>query len=58
MTFYNLPEGSLAAFNAYAYCQSSKQGEGVRWTNRVTDSGYYVNGIPAAPAVNFSANPV
>ncbi len=39
---YNLPEGSLAAFNAYTYCQSSKQGEGVRWGNRVTDSGYNV----------------
>lgn len=56
--FYNLPEGSLATFNAYAYCQSSKQGEGVRWTNRVTDSGYYVTGKAAAPTADFSANPV
>ncbi len=56
--FYNLPEGSMAAFNAYAYCQDSKQGEGVRWTNRVTDSGYYVTGKAAAPTADFSANPV
>ncbi len=55
-TFYNLPEGSVAVFNAYAYCQSSKQGEGVRWTNRVTDSGYIVNGANAAPSADFSAN--
>ena len=56
--FYNLPEGSIAAFNAYAYCQDSKQGEGVRWTNRVTDSGYYVNGQAAAASADFTANPV
>ncbi|MGF7117584.1 chitobiase/beta-hexosaminidase C-terminal domain-containing protein [Methanobacterium oryzae] len=56
--FYNLPEGSMATFNAYAYCQSSKQGEGVRWTNRVTDSGYYVNGQASAPTADFTANPV
>ena len=54
---YNLPEGSLAAFNAYAYCQTSKQGEGVRWGNRVTDSGYHVTGVNVSPVADFSAKP-
>lgn len=55
-TIYNLPEGSLATFNAYAYCQSSKQGEGVRWTNRVTDSGYHVTGLNTPPTADFSSS--
>ncbi|EKF87111.1 PKD domain-containing protein [Methanobacterium formicicum DSM 3637] len=58
--FFNLPEGSLAAFGAYAYCQSSKQGEGVRWVNRVGgtgSSGYYVNGVSSTPEADFTANP-
>lgn len=46
-----LPDGSLVAFNAYAFCNSSNQGQGIRWTNSVniasnnsqnTTSGYYV----------------
>lgn len=53
---YNLPEGSLATFNAYAYCKSSKQGEGIRWTNRVTDSGYHVMGVNISPVADFSAS--
>ena len=58
--FFNLPEGSLAAFGAYAYCQSSKQGEGVRWVNRVGStgaSGYYVYGVNNPPVADFSASP-
>ncbi|WP_300426116.1 chitobiase/beta-hexosaminidase C-terminal domain-containing protein [Methanobacterium sp.] len=58
--FFNLPEGSLAAFGAYAYCQSSKQGEGVRWVNRVSgtgSSGYYVNGVASTPTADFTATP-
>ena len=54
---YNLQEGSLATFNAYAYSQTSKQGEGVRWTNRVTDSGYHVTGVNLSPVADFSAKP-
>jgi PKD repeat protein len=58
--FFNLPEGSLAAFGAYAYCQSSKQGEGIRWVNRGSgagSSGYYVNGVASTPTADFTANP-
>jgi PKD repeat protein len=57
---FNLPEGSLAAFGAYAYCQHSKQGEGIRWVNRVGStgaSGYYVYGVNNPPVADFSANP-
>ena len=51
----NLPEGSILAFDAYAYTVSSNQGQGIRWTNRLSDtgaSGYIVNG-----QTNISGNP-
>jgi PKD repeat protein len=59
-SFENL--STLAAFNAYAYTVSSNQGQGIRWTNRVTDfgsSGYYVIGKPPVtpPLANFTATP-
>ena len=38
-TISNLPEGSMVAFNSYGFCNSSSQGQGVRWTNSVTVSG-------------------
>lgn len=57
--FENLP--TFAAFNAYAYTVSSNQGQGIRWTNRVSGSGpsgYYVIGqpLPEAPTADFTAN--
>ncbi len=50
-SFENLQ--TFAAFDAFAYTVDSNQGQGIRWTNRVTDygsSGYYVTGQPA-PAI-------
>lgn len=50
-SFENL--NTFAAFDIYAYCVSSNQGQGVRWTNRLTDtgaSGYSVVGV-ASPEV-------
>jgi PKD repeat protein len=42
---------SFAAFNAYAYCVDSNQGQGIRWTNRLSEtlgsSGYSVIGQPS-----------
>lgn len=38
-TISNLPSDSMVAFNAYAYCQSSNQGNGIRWTNSVNTIG-------------------
>ncbi|MGB9977947.1 hypothetical protein [Methanobacterium sp.] len=38
-TINNLPQGSMVAFNSYAYCQSSNQGNGIRWTNSVNNIG-------------------
>lgn len=36
-TIYNPPE--YLVFNAYAYCNQSNQGQGVSWTNRVSEAG-------------------
>lgn len=47
---------TLAAFNAYAYCAASNQGQGIRWSNRLTDSGasgYAVVGIGTPTPVPF-----
>ena len=60
-SFENLPQGSLAAFNAFSYRKAQLA---VQWTNKVNvlggtetgTSGYYVNG--AAPTANFSATPI
>lgn len=38
-TINNLPAGSMVAFNSYAFCNSSKQGQGIRWTNSVNIVG-------------------
>lgn len=35
----NLPQGSMVAFNSYSYCEDSAQGQGIRWTNKVSSSG-------------------
>ena len=59
-SFENLPEGSLAAFDAFSYRKAQLA---VQWTNKVNilggtetgTSGYYVNG--AAPTANFSSTP-
>lgn len=34
-----LPSSSLLAFNAYAFCNSSNQGQGIRWTNSINTAG-------------------
>jgi PGF-pre-PGF domain-containing protein len=57
--FENLP--TFAAFNAYAYTVSSNQGQGIRWTNRLSAadaSGYAVIGqpLPEPPTADFTAN--
>lgn len=36
-TISNLPSGSMVAFNSYAFCNSSNQGQGIRWTNSVNN---------------------
>lgn len=36
-TISNLPSNSMVAFDDYAYCQSSNQGNGIRWTNSVNN---------------------
>ncbi|WP_292385116.1 PQQ-binding-like beta-propeller repeat protein [Methanoculleus sp. UBA430] len=58
-SFENLP--TFAAFDAYAYTVSSNQGQGIRWTNRLSasgSSGYAVIGqpLPDAPTADFTAN--
>jgi PKD repeat protein len=58
-SFENLT--TFAAFDAYAYTVSSNQGQGIRWTNRLSDtgaSGFAVTGVtpPSAPVANFTAN--
>ena len=57
-TINNLPTGSILVFDGYAYTVSSNQGQGIRWTNRLSasgSSGYTVNG--QSPIANFTANP-
>ncbi len=54
-----LSSGQLAAFDAYAYTVSSNQGQGIRWTNRLSDSGssgYAVNGVTTTPVASFTAD--
>jgi len=58
-SFENLP--TLAAFDAYVYTVSSNQGQGIRWTNRLSasgSSGYAVIGqpLPEVPTADFTAN--
>ncbi len=61
-SFENLE--TYAVFNGYAYTVSSNQGQGIRWTNRVSatgSSGYSVTGVlsPAIPPVaSFTADPL
>lgn len=38
-TISGLPSDSMVAFNAYAFCNSSNQGQGIRWTNSVNNPG-------------------
>ncbi|HEX3014355.1 MAG TPA: hypothetical protein VHO92_08795 [Methanobacterium sp.] len=38
-TISGLPAGSMVAFNGYAFCNSSNQGQGIRWTNSVNQDG-------------------
>ncbi len=63
-SFENL--NTFAAFDAYAWCLNSNQGQGITWTNAVnalgqsatSSSGYTVTGTPRpAPAAGFTANP-
>ena len=60
-TFTNLT--TTAAFNGYGWCLASGSGQGISWTNKVSDadsSGYSVTGLPysppSAPIANFTAN--
>jgi hypothetical protein len=53
-SFTNLD--TSAAFNVYGWTLASNQGQGISWTNKMTDpgaSGYYVTGIPRTPAPEF-----
>jgi hypothetical protein len=56
-SFKNLD--TSAAFNIYSWRLTGNSGEGISWTNRVTDrgsspSGYYVTGVPRpTPAPEF-----
>jgi hypothetical protein len=34
-----LPSSSLLSFNDYAFCNSSNQGQGIRWTNSINTAG-------------------
>lgn len=43
-TISNLPQGSMTAFNSYAYCENAVQGQGIRWTNKVKASGASTSG--------------
>lgn len=47
---------SIAAFNAYAWCGGSNQGQGISWTNNA-NSGYTVTFVDAA-APTVTASPV
>lgn len=50
---------SIAAFNAYAWCGGSNQGQGISWaqqTSGISSSGYTVNYTPITPVANFTAN--
>lgn len=44
---YNVTDGVPVAFNAYAWCNQSNQGNGVSWTNAITGtgSGWDVNSL-------------
>lgn len=65
-SFENLPQGSMAAFNAFGFKMNGTKNQpysGIQWTNLVNKlgetstiaTGYYVNG--AAPIASFSATP-
>ncbi|ACL17090.1 PKD domain-containing protein [Methanosphaerula palustris] len=48
-----------AAFNGYAWCSASNQGQGITWTNNPINSGasgYVVTAVPPAPVAGFSAS--
>lgn len=43
---------TFAAFNAYAWCMNSNQGQGISWTNRLSEagsSGFTVKGVAPTP---------
>lgn len=43
-TISGLPSSSMVAFDAYAFCNSSNQGQGIRWTNSVNTDGNRTTG--------------
>nr|WP_052292238.1 PKD domain-containing protein [Methanosphaerula palustris] len=63
-SFENL--NTFAAFDAFAWCSASNQGQGITWTNEVaaagsssgSANGYTVTGVPRAPVAAFTANTV
>jgi PKD repeat protein len=53
-----LSDGQMTAFNVYGFSNSSNQGQGIRWTNRIVSTGssaYSVTG--ATPVASFTATP-
>ncbi|MDY9923701.1 chitobiase/beta-hexosaminidase C-terminal domain-containing protein, partial [Methanobacterium sp.] len=59
-TIVGLSGGQMVSFNVYGYSNDSNQGQGIRWTNRIVDSGssgYTVTGTDfTAPTVQASPN--
>ena len=59
-TIVGLSGGQMVSFNVYGYSNDSNQGQGIRWTNRIIDSGssgYTVTGTDfTAPTVQASPN--
>jgi hypothetical protein len=48
-----LPQGSMVSFNGYAFCNSSNQGQGIRWTNSVNIDGNQGTGTSGYNVRNF-----
>ena len=59
-TIFGLSGGQMISFNVYGYSNDSNQGQGIRWTNRIVDSGssgYTVTGTDfTTPTVRASPN--
>lgn len=56
-TINNLPSNSMVTFNDYAFCNSSNQGQGIRWTNAVNQAGNNSGGVTSGYSVASWFNP-
>lgn len=56
-TISGLPQGSLVAFDANAFCNSSNVGTGIHWTNCVNDAGNNSGGTTSGYYVASWFNP-